>query len=587
MKKNYLQKVLATALMGAMVVGSMAGCGKSAETPAASTEAPAASTETPAASTEAPAAESTEAVAGIDGFTAFDNTVTLRIPIYQRATPNGAADAGNNYWTKWVQENFGDKYNINVEYCTIARGTENETYALWAADKTLPVVCFEYDYPDAVEYYTNGYFDEYDIDWFKSIAPTYWQQMVDNGLDAYTEINGDNVLLVSFRPEGESTYTYVTFYRKDWVEAAGYDTYPTDPDEELEMLAKIKELGLGGAHLLGGTQTGGNGADQNHGWREYPLDEELWATTGDYAVPALSTEAQKKYLKNLNTKYNLGYLDPEYNTRTSDFAISDFVNGDTISYSCYVSPTITVLDQFYEANPDAKLAMVVNPGPETYDCGASTAFRAGGPFGEYIGFSSQATDDEKKAFAMYLEWMIQPENLFTLQWGIEGTNFEYNEDGDPVSIDQTGKDEIQGHNNNVDMWCVVTAIRSLGSIEKDIKSQCPTGYPDSETFLQNMMDNYQGQLKCCQQGLVSVDCQFMAETSAVSEYKNTLFDKYAELRDGVVMGSEADFDANYEKASKEYLEAGYQAIIDEKSQLLKDGKSTTLADVQAWLDTLK
>ena len=59
------KKLLATLLAGAMVI-SLAACGETTSTPAASTEAPAASTETPAASTEAsteaPAAETTEKV---------------------------------------------------------------------------------------------------------------------------------------------------------------------------------------------------------------------------------------------------------------------------------------------------------------------------------------------------------------------------------------------------------------------------------------------------------------------------------------------------------------------------------------------
>lgn len=574
MKKN-LQKALAIVLAGAMVA-SFAACGDNGSTPATST-APAASTETKTETkTDAPAAD--VAVAGIDGFTPFDNTVTLTIPVYQRATPNGAPDAGDNYWTKWIQENFGAKYNVDVQFVTIPRGTENEFYALQAAAGTLPTVCFEYDYPDVALYNSEGYFQPYDVEWFKSIAPTYWQQMVDNGLDAYTQLGGEDVLLVGNRPYGKSTYTFVTFYRKDWVEAAGYDVYPSDPDEELKMLAKLKELGLGGDHILGGSKIEGNGADQNHAWRSYPLDEELWAATGDYVVPALSTEAQKLMLKYENKKFNAGYIDPEYYTRQGADNDTDFINGKTIAYSCYAATTNTILDQFYAANPDAKLAIRYNPGPETYACGASTAFRAGGAFGQYIGFSSQATPDEMKAFAMYLEWMIQPENLFTLQWGFEGKNFDY-VDGKPVAraTDAQDPEVLQGHNNNVDMWCLVTAIRVLGDIETDIAAVCPTGYPDSDEFYADMLKNFEGQVKCFDSGLVSVDCMFTVAIEASDEYKDTLFSKYAELRDKIVMGSEADFEANYEAASAEYLAAGYQAIMDDRIAALKAGNSSRLA----------
>lgn len=571
MKKN-LQKVLALVLAGTMVA-SFAACGNTASTSTATSTAASTATSTETSTSTA----TTEAVAGIEGFTAFDNTVTLTIPVYQRATPNGAADAGDNYWTKWIQENFGATYNVDVQFVTIPRGTENEFYALQAAAGTLPTVCFEYDYPDVALYNAEGYYQPYDVEWFKQIAPMYWQQMVDNGLDGYTKLGGEDVLLVGNRPYGKSTYTFVTFYRKDWVEAAGYDVYPSDPDEELKMLAKIKELGLGGEHVLGGAKIEGNGADQNHAWRQYPLDEEIWCATGDYVVPALSTDAQKLMLQYENKKFNAGYIDPEYYTRQSSDNETDFINGKTISYSCYAATTNTVLDQFYAANPDAKLDIRFNPGPEKYACGASTAFRAGGAFGQYIGFSSSATEDEMKAFAMYLEWMIQPENLFTLQWGFEGKNFDY-VDGKPVAraTDAQDADVLQGHNNNVDMWCLVTAIRVLGNIEDDIKAVCPTGYPDSDAFYDSMLKNFNGQVECFDSGLVSIDCMFTESVAAQDEYKDVLFAKYAELRDKIVMGSEADFEANYASASEEYLNAGYQAIMDDRLALLKDGKTSRL-----------
>ena len=64
-----------------------------------------------------------------------------------------------------------------------------------------------------------------------------------------------------------------------------------------------------------------------------------------------------------------------------------------------------------------------------------------------------------------------------MQWGLEGVNFNY--DGDtPVSVaDQSGMPEQQGHNNNVDYWMIVTASKTLGSIEKDIAAISPQGLP--------------------------------------------------------------------------------------------------------------
>lgn len=584
MKKNNLQKVLALTLAGVMVMGTLTACGNSGNdntstnTADTSTSTSTNTDNSASASTDKPADTQgdTAAVAGIDGFVPFEQTVTLNLPVYQRATPNGAADAGSNYWTEWIQKEFGDKYNVNVNFAdwVIPRGEENAMYAQWASVQKLPTVCFEYDYPDLTLYQSEGYLAEYDIDWFKQIAPTYWAAMEENGLDEFTKINGENVLLIGTRPYGQTNYQFVTFYRKDWVEAAGWDTYPTDPDELLELYAKIDELGLcNGDYLLGGVKIEGNGVDQNYAYRDYPLDKELWATTGDYNVPALPTEAQKKFLAWNNKLYNLGYIDKEYNTKTADYAISDFVSGKCFTYACYSTNQVQALTDFYAANPDGKIGVVVNPGPKTYADGSCSGFRPNSIFGQYIGFSVTATEDEKKAFAMYLEWMSQPDVLFTLQWGEEGVNFNYDENGTPkaIPVEEQPADQVMSHNNNVDMWCLVTATASQGSVDKDIQAITPLGYPDSDQLFKDIKANYEGQLACYDAGMAAPDCSFTVSIEANDEYKDTLYTLYAELRDKIVMGSEADFEKNYEDACQRYLDAGYQAIIDEKKAAFEAG----------------
>ncbi len=587
MKKNYLQRVLALTLAGVMVMGTLTACGDSGNsstsdntntadtstsTSTGTDTSASTSTDTSSASTEG----DTAAVAGIDGFVPFEETVTLNIPVYQRATPNGAADAGSNYWTEWIQKEFGEKYNVDVNFkdWVIPRGEENAMYAQWASVQKLPTVCFEYDYPDLTLYQNEGYLAEYDVDWFKQIAPTYWAAMEENGLDEFTKINGENVLLIGTRPYGQTNYQFVTFYRKDWVEAAGFDTYPTDPDKLLELYAKIDELGLcKGDYLLGGVKVEGNGVDQNYAYREYPQDKELWATTGDYDVPALPTEAQKKFLAWENKLYNLGYRDKEYNTKTKDYEQSDFVSGKCFTYAGYSTNQMQVLTDFYAANPDGKLGIVVNPGPESYASGSNMGFRPNSIFGQYIGFSVTATDDEKKAFAMYLEWMSQPDVLFTLQWGEEGVNFNYDENGTPkaIPVEEQPADKVMGHNNNVDMWCLVTATASFGSVDQDIQAITPLDYPDSDQFFKDIKANYEGQLACYEAGMASPDCSFTVSIAANDENKDTLYTLYAELRDKIVMGSEADFEANYEDACQRYLDAGYQAIMDEKKAAFDAG----------------
>ncbi|MBQ6787185.1 MAG: extracellular solute-binding protein [Lachnospiraceae bacterium] len=257
MKKNTLQKTVALALTGAMAMTALTGCGGSeeaantttdtkTETAAADTktDAPAADTkaeEAPKAETEAEAAP---AVAGIEGWEPFAENVTLQIPVYDRGdSGNGCSDVENNYWTNWVQENFGNKYNVTVEYVGITRSDVMTDYSLLAAAQDLPTICAEYDYDKLATWQADGYLQPYDIETFKQVAPTYWANMEANGLTGYTQLGGDDYLLLGQRPYGNTNYAFVTWYREDWLKEAGFTEYPQTQTELNELYLKLIENG--------------------------------------------------------------------------------------------------------------------------------------------------------------------------------------------------------------------------------------------------------------------------------------------------------------------------------------------------------
>jgi len=592
MKKRYLQKVLAVAMTGAMALGVLAGCGSeptsgsnesssaqgSEEESSAEDAGSEESSVEDAGDGESSAEESSGAsgAAGIDGWEPFADRVTLKIPVYDRGdSGNGCSDVVNNYWTKWVQDNFGEKYNIDVQYVAITRTAVMNDYAMLAAGQDLPTVCMEYDYDKLATWQADGYLQPYDVEQFKTIAPTYWQTMVDNGNDAYTKLAGEDYLMLGYRPYGNSTYTWVTWYRKDWMKEAGFEEYPKTNTELLELYAKLVENGH--EYPLSGSKVAGAGVDQNYPYRDYPQDELTWATMGDYQIPALPSEAQKRFLKWENTLYNEGYKNPEYYLREASEAEADFINGKAFTWSGYVSSTMTQLNSFYENFPDAELGVIVCPDTFVQDetWGSSNAYRPGTNFGMMIALSNNATEDEAKAAMMYLEWLAQEENLFTMTWGEEGVNFNYDENGNPVAVgDQSGLEQQQGHNNNVDYWCVVTAIKTLGSIEKDIAAINPQGLP--QDFYDELLANYNGQVAIWNEGYANSDCLFAVSLDSVAEYGNTLYDLYAEYRDKLTMCAPEEFDALYEELSQNYLDQGYQEVIDERQAAFENGQTTKL-----------
>lgn len=586
MKKNVLQKVLAAVLVGVLAMGTLAGCGNNNDNISSSgssttTNNSTGGDTTPSDSgtsdtTDTPDDSAADVVAGIDGFTAFADNVTLRIPVYDRGdASNGCSDVEDNYWTEWVQENFGDKYNITVEYVAITRNDVMADYAMMAAGQELPTILMEYDYDKLATWQSEGYLQPYDMGQLKTIAPTFYQNMVDNGIDIYTQLDGQDYLALGMRPYGNTNYTWITWYRQDWLDEIGVSSYPFTASEKLDVYEKLVAAGLS-VHPAGGAKVAGAGADQNYQWRDYPQDEVVWATMGDYQIPALPTEAQKRMLKFENELYNKGYKDPEYYTKATSDLDSDFINGLTFEWGGYTSSTMTQLQSFYENFPDAKLGVVVCSGDLVTDStwGNNNSFRPTNVFGAMTAFSGTATEDEIKAAMMYMEWMSQEDVLFTMTWGIEGVNFNY-EDGTPVAVgDQTGLDEQQGHNNNVDYWMIVTAAKTFGNVEADIAAISPQGLP--QDFYADILANYRGQDKMYNVGAFS-DCNFATAFESVSEYGDTLKEqKYPEYRDALTMCAPEEFDALYEKLSQDYLNDGYQAVIDERKAAYDAGLSTRL-----------
>ena len=165
-RRNKMKKKLLAALLSASMVMGIVACGSNTattETESADSQSSETTqtTQTETTTTEAAPAETAEttAAAGIEGWEPFSDQVTLRVAVYDRGdNGNGCSDVENNYWTKWVQENFGDKYNVKVEYVGITRSDVMTDYAMLASTDSLPTLCMEYDYDKLATWVSDGYY---------------------------------------------------------------------------------------------------------------------------------------------------------------------------------------------------------------------------------------------------------------------------------------------------------------------------------------------------------------------------------------------------------------------------------------------
>ena len=518
-----------------------------------------------------------EEATGMAAWKPFEERVTITVPVYDRSKA-GYPAVDDNYWTQWIQKEFGDKWNIEVDYVAIPRGDVMTKYSMLIAAKQTPTIMMEYDYPKVAQWATDGAMQVIDLEKFAEVAPTYYGKMVENNQLNYTDINGETYFVLSERPYYNTGYTWYTFVRMDWLRAVGYDHVPTSYAEHVDAINKIIEAGLTDQAPLGlGIPTSAYVA--NFAFHDQDLNEAEWAQHCSLGTASLTWEPTKRLLKRLNSEYHMGWYSSEFDLEknsagaASDQTQTDFINGKTYQYGGYMAANVDWLNAFYANNPDAELAIASAYAVEEEGV-ASARNRADNPFGMIVGFSSYATEDQLKAAWMLMEWMIQEENLFVLENGVEGVTYEM-VDGKPVVDGAYMGDMMLNHNMNIDMTCLVHASKVVGTIEESIAAIAPQGLP--QDFTQAMIDSWYANTKAvADAGNAYSDPIFAVAIESEAEYTATLLSLYQEYYAKLVKCDPAEFDALYAELCQEYLDAGYQEIIDERLEAYEAGQTTKL-----------
>jgi len=533
MRKNkVVRRILAVVLTGAVIAGMFMGCSKKEEAVKKDSSAAAVST-----------------VKGIDGWKSFGQKVTLKVAVYDRGAA-GVDSVANNGYTQYVQKEFGDKYNIALEFIPITRSDVMTDYALLAAANNLPTILMEYDYPKVTQWASDGYLQTFDMNTFAHVAPTYYKRMQDLNQLGYSKVNGETYFVLAERPYHNTTYTYVNMCRLDWLEKIGYKEPPKNYKEYCDVMDKLIAAGIA-KHPAGGWKKSAVADFLNFNFREFPNKEEEWAQHSSLSTVAFTWDAAKRWMKRENAEYNKGYKDPEYFIIDLETAKANFINGKTFSFGGYMSSDVDWLNAFYKANPSAKLAVmspnqVVEPGVVDF-----AQMRSDNPYGMTIGFGNTATAEQLTAAWMYMEWCTL--NIKELQ---------------------SHTKDWRNFNNSKDFWCVTVESVKAATIEEAIAAISPKGLP--QDFTQPMINFYYELKAIADAKHAYTDPQFSVAIKAESEYSATLLSLAIEYYDKLVMAKPAEFDAMYAKFAQEYLKAGYQQVIDERLAAFKNGKSTKL-----------
>ncbi|RDY31019.1 extracellular solute-binding protein [Lachnotalea glycerini] len=550
--KKMFKKAAALFLACFMVTVSLDGCNKSETTDATSTDI----TKDQAAETDNQTTDQSSTGGYADYSTGFKENVKIQIPVYDRAFEG--FNVTDNYYTQWIQKEFGDKYNVTVEFVSIGRTTEVTDYTQMLAAGTAPDIIFHYDMPQALAYYGEGAMQELDLGEIANYAPTYFESMGES-ISKYGSVEDKPTFFFAKRTDA---YNWLTLIRQDWLDKVNMEM-PHNLEEYNAVLKAWKDAGLGN----GGGKLEQNNFTYDYAFREWPIDEKQRALYSDLSVAALPWQPTYDFLKNLNYEYNNGLIDPEFYLNTDDAATkADFVAGSSGVYALYLASSTDVIGSLLANDSDAKLA-VLDPAAMVPE-GKQPQSRAYWPFGMIMGINSTTSDEERVAIWMYLEWMSQPENLFFLQNGVEGETYTLDADGLAVkNTDYTGESQLS-QNNNKDYWCLVTESAQYDKDELNYKANLANWAPSGYEYLIEDSYEYFNNYK----QYMTADALYSVVVESVAEYKTTLNDLWKELYVKCVIASEADFDAVYKQAVEDYNAAGYQDILDEKTQAIEAGK---------------
>lgn len=156
-------------------------------------------------------------------------------------------------------------------------------------------------------------------------------------------------------------------------------------------------------------------------------DNGQWLIDEDYnASYKFTSEKVREYFKWLNRMYNEGILDPEFATQTHDDYIAKISSGRVLAL---FDTQWDYQDGEKILKQDGKLGKTYCGLPLTMDedTKAPTLMYQGLPTGQGVGITTNCENPE--AAIKFLDYICSDEGQVLVNWGIEGTNYQIDDEG--------------------------------------------------------------------------------------------------------------------------------------------------------------
>jgi putative aldouronate transport system substrate-binding protein len=475
----------------------------------------------------------------------------IRVEIFERnATGLNAAD---NWQTKWVQENWGDPRNVDIEFVPIPRAQEIDMLNILMSANNAPDLCYTYNTATVYNYVQNGGLWELGTH-LESETGRKLSAYLGESVLAWGRWNGKQYSIPSRRIDVGAT---ATFIRKDWLDKLGLPV-PSSFDEFYNTIVAFKEKdpgGLGNAVIPLAMEA----YDPNISWSaatildaflEPMMAQQLAVTRNvEFARPGI-----KEGLKYLNKLYHEGLISPNF-ALDKDQAqyYKDILSGKVGAFIRSPVSWIYGGSNSQELDKSAPGALFIPCDPFPNKQGVK-AKRSNDPIGYYVFLPKTAKYPE--LVIDYMAWQTDPEIQINLKFGKQGINYEGRDaDGIPYGI-KPNADVLNEYKfpGGTDI-CVVINGNDYGSQELNDKAKILANprYGTWHVEADRVANN--GRFE---------EPPITTPIASEAALGSTLRAKGNELYVRSIMAPPAQFDQTFESFLKEYMDIGGKRIIDEK-----------------------
>ncbi len=480
--------------------------------------------------------------------------VTLKVEVFDRGNSPSPHTITNNWLTQYVQKEFGDKNNIDVQYVPVQRSEETtKLNVLMASASDVPDIVFVYDSSVFFRYAQQGGLT--DVGELLNQYGTNLKSYLGDDTLKFGQLEGKQFAIPGKRA---ITGRYSSFIRQDWLDKLGMKA-PTTTDELYETLKAFKEKdpgGLGDKNIPMGMAL----APAQYETLIYsfikPIKGDL-TYSQRYELPL--HEGFKDAMQFMNKLYNEGLMSKDFSLDEEKEQLGkDIQNGNVGFWSEDVDNLFYAdgtLDHLTANVPGSKVAPIdAYSNPNEGGKHIKSRYGSNGMYIMIPKSSKRAAEAIK-----YLDWMSTGNNIINIYNGVEGENYEM-KDGIPVMKEGVTK-EMQDRVYNGGDMAIISNGKAIGDQAKN-EAAWIAGFPaNNQEMLRQAID------------LANTDTVgpivFNGPIEAEAKYGTALNDKLKVIMVQSAMAKPDQFEAVYEREMQDFMNIGGSELKKELEAALQ------------------